>query len=50
MRTVAALRSLRSIKASLKKPEDEIPRFINIALSPNTQTMLAKRAGWTFVW
>jgi hypothetical protein len=49
MRTVAALRSLRSI-ASLKKPEDEIPRFINIALSPNTQTMLAKRAGWTFVW
>jgi hypothetical protein len=49
MRSVSALRNLRSIKAAFEKPE-YVPRFLNTPLSPNTQAMFAKRLGWTFVW
>jgi hypothetical protein len=49
MRSVSALRNLRSIKAAFEKPE-YVPRFLNTPLSPNTRAMFAKRLGWTFVW
>jgi hypothetical protein len=49
MRSVSALRNLRSIRAAFEKPE-YVPRFLNNPLSQNTRAMFTKRLGWTFVW
>lgn len=51
MQPESVLRSLRSIKpTTLEEAPEFVPKFSNIVLSPNTQTMLLKKFAGTFVW
>lgn len=50
MQPASVLRSLRSIKPALEEAPGFVPKFSNIVLSPNTQTMLLKKFAGTFVW
>jgi len=51
MQPASVLRSLRSIKpTTLEEAPELVPKFNNIVLSPNTQTMMLKKFAGTFVW
>ena len=51
MQPASVLRSLRSIKpTTLEEAPEFVPKFNNIVLSLNTQTMMLKKFAGTFVW
>lgn len=50
MQPSSVLHNLRSIKPTTLEEAEFVPKFSNIVLSPNTQTMMLKKFAGTFVW
>ena len=48
MRPTAALRNIRSIRASFERPGAQ--SFLNSPFTPRTRIILAQRLGWTVAW